>query len=229
MTAIQVQSPRGRDVILHYREDTSDLATIGSTFRLWGKLEDEYGLADLPALTGTAIDIGAHVGTVAFALLADHPDLRVIAVEPLRDNVEVMQRSAAENGWEDRIDIRHAAIAKGKTAKVAYGFGGNDYLKNHRYIGGMAYGLQGDHQTETVPALRLSDLIGDGSPFLKVDCEGCEFDLLADKSVAKVERIVGEGHPADWLKRIHKLLDKTHEVTVIDDRGGPGTFRAVAR
>lgn len=229
MTTIQVQSPGGADVTLHYREGTSDLSTIGSTFRLWGKLEDEYGLASLPPMTGTAIDIGAHVGTVSFALLADHPDLRVIAVEPLSDNIEVIRRSAAENGWTDRIDVRHAAIAKGETADIAYDFAGDDYLHNHRFIGGMAAGTVVEHKTETVPALRLADLIGDGSPFLKVDCEGCEFDLLADKSVARVERIVGEGHPKDWLKRIHKLLDKTHVVEVIDDRGGPGTFRAVVR
>lgn len=229
MSSIDVHSPRGNPVIIHHREGTSDLATIGSTFRLWGKMDDEYGLADLPPMSGTAIDVGAHVGSVAFALLADHPDLRVIAVEPLAENCEMLRLTAAENGWTDRIDIRHAAIAKGKSASVAYDFRGDDYLQNHRYIGGMEAGVKVPHATETVPALRLRDLVGDDSPFLKVDCEGCEFTLLDDPAIAKVERIVGEGHPKDWLARIHKLLDATHDVEVIDDRGGPGTFRAVRR
>lgn len=229
MSTIEVRSPGGHPATLHYREDTSDLATIGSTWELWGKLEDEYGLGALPRLTGTAIDIGAHVGSVTFALLADHPDLSVIAVEPLADNAEVMRRTASENGWTDRLRIIEGGIARGKTTDIAYDFDGNENLRNHRFIGGMTLGTESKHSTVTVPAIRLRNLIDGSCPFLKVDCEGCEWALLADKAIAKVERIVGEGHPADWLERVHKALDRTHVVEVIDDRGGPGTFRATIR
>lgn len=229
MESIELRSPKGRPVRLYYREDSSDLSTLGSTWELWDKLEDEYGLGSLPEMSGTAIDIGAHIGSVTFALLADHPNLRVTAVEPLASNCEVIEATAALNGWTDRLNLVHGAIAPGETADVAYGFRGDENLRNHRYIGGMTLGVHADHDTETVPAVTLSSIIGDGAPFLKVDCEGCEFDLLADKSIRKVDRIVGEGHPKDWLKRVHKLLDKTHEVTVLSDFGGPGTFTAVKR
>jgi FkbM family methyltransferase len=229
MPTIELRSPRGNPATLYYREDTSDLSTLGSTWELWGKLEDEYGLGALPDLTGTAIDIGAHIGSVAFALLADHPGLRVTAVEPLAGNCAVMEDTAVENGWTDRLDIIHGAIAPGKTADVAWDFRGDENLRNHRYIGGVTFGVAADHDTETVPSVTLSSIIGDGAPFLKVDCEGCEWDLLSDKAIRKVERIVGEGHPADWLKRVHAALDKTHEVTVLTDFGGPGTFQAVRR
>jgi FkbM family methyltransferase len=230
MLSIEVWSPKGNPAILYHREDTSDLSTIGSTWNLWGTLRDEYELQWLPPLTGTAIDIGAHVGSVAFALLADHPDLRVVAVEPLADNCAVMATTSEANGWTDRLEIIHGGIGKGKTVEIAYDFAGDDYLRNHRYIGGMALGTTTEHQTETVTALRLRDLVPEaGSPFLKVDCEGCEWALLADPAVAKVERIVGEGHPRDWLKRVHKALDATHDINVIDDREGPGTFSAIRR
>ena len=229
MNTIEVRSPKGNRITLCHREGTSDLSTIGSTWELWGKLEDEYGLGSLPTLTGTAIDIGAHIGSVTFALLADHPDLHVTAVEPLTDNCRVMAASADLNGWTDRLTIIHGAIAPGETADVGYNFRGSDNLVNHRYIGGMTLGVDSEHDIETVPAVTLSSLIGDGSPFLKVDCEGCEFDLLGDKAIGKVDRIVGEGHPKDWLIRVRKLLRKTHVVTVISDFGGPGTFSAVHR
>lgn len=229
MNAITVRSPGGNDATLYHREGTSDLATIGSTWRLWGKLEDEYQLGSLPALTGTAIDVGAHVGSVAFALLADHPGLRVIAVEPLKDNVAVMVATAEANGWTDRLTIHTAGIGKGDFLDIAYDFEGDAYLQNHRFIGGMALGTTVPHRTAHVPALSLSDIIEDPCPFLKTDSEGAEFDLLADPAIARVERIVGEGHPKDWLRRIHKLLDRTHVVSVIEDRGGPGTFSAVRR
>lgn len=229
MTTITVQSPRGNDVIVHYREDTSDLSTIGSSFRLWGTLVDEYQLGSLPPISGQAIDIGAHIGTVTLALLADHPDLRVTAVEPLPDNLDVLRASLAENGWTNRATVIKGAIAKGQKARVSYDFDGADYLRNHRFIGNMTLGSDAEHSTVSVPAVRLSSLVEETCPFLKVDCEGCEWDLLADSAVARVERIVGEGHPSDWLERVHRLLDATHDITVITDAGGPGTFRAVRR
>jgi FkbM family methyltransferase len=166
---------------------------------------------------------------VTLALLADHPDLQVIAVEPLADNLATLRLSLADNGWTHRAKLVKGAIAKGKSARIAYDFDGPDYLRNHRYIGGMLLGKQGDHSTVTVPAVRLADLIEDTCPFLKVDCEGCEWDLLADPAIGRVERIVGEGHPSDWLARVHKALDATHDVSVISDEGGPGTFRAALR
>lgn len=229
MSTQEVLSPGGRLVTLHYREDTSDLSTIGATFRLWGNLVDEYELAGLPPLTGTAIDIGAHIGTVTLALLADHPDLRVIAVEPLPDNIDVIRASLATNGWSDRCTVIKGAIAKGAKARVSYDFDGEGYLRNHRFIGNLSLGSDADHSTVSVPAVRLSSIIEDPCPLLKVDCEGCEWDLLADPAIARVERIVGEGHPSDWLARVHKALDATHDVRVISDAGGPGTFWAIRR
>ena len=225
---IDVLTPRGNPATLFYREDTSDLSTIGSTWNLWGQLDDEYGLGTLPDLTGVAVDIGAHVGSVALALLADHPDLEVIAVEPLRENVELIAASARHNGWMDRLTLVSGGIADGPTTDIDYDFAGEDYIRNHRFIGGMAAGSEVPHKTVTVPGVSLSGLLGDREcELLKVDCEGCEWALLADPAIARVRRIVGEGHPADWLPRVHAALDATHTVHVIDDRGGPGTFRAI--
>jgi len=229
MTTIVVQSPGGRDVTVHCRDDTSDLSTVGSTFRLWGNLVDEYQLGSLPPLSGTAIDIGAHIGTITLALLADHPDLRVVAVEPLADNVALIRQNLAANDWTDRATVIKGAIAKGSKARIAYDFDGPDYLRNHRFIGGLTLGKGADHSTVTVPAVRLGDLFEGRCAFLKVDCEGCEWDLLADPAIARVERITGEGHPSDWLARVHRALDATHDVEVPSDEGGPGTFRAVLR
>lgn len=231
MTVIEVYSPKGNLCSLTFRNGTSDLSTIGSTWMLWGKTDDEYGLRDLPPLSGYAIDIGAHIGSVALALLADHPDLRVIAVEPLSENVEVMQASAEANGWTDRLTIHTKAIGKGKTADISWNFDGPEYLTNHRFIGGLSLGSTVAHETRSVPTTNLTALTKGIAEvdFLKTDCEGCEFDLLADKAVAKVKVIVGEGHPADWLDRVHEALDDTHEVEVISDQGGPGLFRAVRR
>lgn len=230
---IGVYSPRGTFTVLHYREGTSDLSTIGSTFRLWGKLEDEYRLKGLYLGEGDVlVDIGAHIGTVAIAVLVDNPDARAIAVEPLAENVEVIAKSAESAGVASRLTVLHAAIGEGKTADIAYGFDADEYLRNHRFIGGMTQGRESALHHSIVPTVSLRSLIkraGGKIAAIKMDCEGCEWTVLEDPLIAKVPVIVGEGHAADWLARTHACLDATHDIEVIDDRGGPGTFLAVAR
>ena len=56
------RTPRGRSVSLSYREDTNDYNALRSCLD-----EDEYRLAEL-TLTGTALDVGAHIGGVTVAL-----------------------------------------------------------------------------------------------------------------------------------------------------------------
>ena len=225
---IELHSPRGKPAIINYREDTSDLSVIGGTWRIWDVIADEYGLGSLPDLTGVAVDIGAHVGSVALALLADHPTLHVIAVDPLAENLAVIAATAEGNGWTDRLTLVCAAIAKGRSATVNYGYDGSDYLRDNRFIGGISASTDAT-QTVIVPTTTLSKLVPGPIAFLKTDCEGCEWDLLADRAIKRTQRIVGEGHDGGWLDKVHALLDATHDVTVLDDRGGPGTFAAVLR
>lgn len=224
----QVTSPNGNDHRLHYREGTSDLSVIGGTWRLWGTSSGEYHLADLPELHGTAVDIGAHIGAVSLALLADHPGLHVIAVEPLAENCEVMRLSADENGWSDRLTIVCGGIAKGKTTKIPWNFQGPEYIVNNRYIGGLGEGTLGAHEIVTVPAVSLTALIPDGAAYLKIDCEGCEWIALRDRAIAKVDRIAGEYHGFPGPDGLHKYLDKTHDL-VIETNGATGLFWATRR
>lgn len=225
---IEVLSPKGNPATLHYRDQTSDLSVIGASWRLWGKLEDEYHLADLPELHGTAIDVGAHVGAVATALLADHPALHVVAIEPLAENCEVIAASAAENGWTDRLTIVSAGIAKGKTARIPWNFSGEDYIVTNRYIGGLGDGALGIHDVAKVLGTSISAHITDTCAFLKMDCEGCEWIVLRDPAIAKVERIAGEYHGDPGPDGLHKALDKTHDL-VIETNGATGLFWASLR
>lgn len=236
--AIGVYSPRGTFTVLHYRESTSDLSTIGSTFRLWGKLDDEYGLADLFLGAGdTFVDIGAHVGTVAIAALVDNPEAQAIAVEPLAENVDIIARSAESAGVASRLRILHAAIAPGQKTDIGYDFDGDDYLHNHRFIGGMMSGQSTARQHATVPTVTVAALVkmaGGHIAAMKFDCEGCEWHALKSPAMRHVGLIVGEWH--DWaidyqdsVARLSTLLAKTHDVSVVNDMVGTGIFRAVPR
>lgn len=211
----EVQSPRGVSVEMHARDDTSDLATIGSTWRLWGTLHDEYGLADIHS-DGVMLDVGAHIGSVCIAFLVDNPEARAIAVEPLPENIEMIVTNAESAGVTDRLSIVHGALG---TDSVQYGPDVHRYISN---IGGA------DGERITVPNWTLSELVNEPIDVLKVDCEGGEWDAFADPAISRCRLIVGEYHgkPKAALRR---ALTKTHAVTILTESGSTGTFKAVRR
>lgn len=230
------RTPRGTSVQMEVRPDTNDHNTLNSCLT-----EDEYGLRDLH-LTGHALDIGAYTGGVTVALLVDNPELRVVAVEPVPDNVVLLLKNLALNELGDRVVVLQAAAgAKGqKTEGVAWNWrqpGGplDETMQHHRFVGGSTLALDNpdiahdEVQTASWSVTSLLKLAGTAEfAFAKVDCEGCEAKFLTDPAVARIARITGEWHP--WYldeEGVHRLLDATHEVTTWGT--GPGGFTAMAR
>jgi FkbM family methyltransferase len=211
---IDVHTPRGRTVRLHYRKDTSDLATIGSTFRLWGTLHDEYDLASIQSY-GLLVDVGAHIGSVCVAYLVDNKSAHAVAVEPLPENIDMIRKNAESAGVAERLTIIEGAFG---TSAISYG------SDDHRYIGNG----RGGTEVVTVPEASLSAIVEKHGPVtvLKTDCEGGEWALLADPAIADVPLIVGEYHMFG-PKALHALLDATHDVTAGTEP--TGNFRAVRR
>ena len=183
------RTPRGRSVTLNYREDTSDWNTLASCLN-----EDEYRLADLQ-LAGIAADIGAHIGGVTVALAIDNPELRIIAVEAVPPNAQLLAANVERAGIADRVTVVQAAAGKGKTATIRWAFEGNESADHHAFIGNSL--LPGDtkHLTEEVSVVTLAGLVKSYGPigFVKIDCEACEYDTLV-KIPACIERIRGEEH-----------------------------------
>lgn len=208
LSSTAVQSPRGVEVTLWHRDDTSDLATIGSTFRLWGDLHDEYGLANIYS-SGHLIDIGAHIGSVCIAFLLDNREARATAIEPLPENIEVLRHNASAAGVQDRLTIVEGAIG---TTTVNYG------LDVHRFIGNIA----GSAEARKVKRVKLADYLP--ADIVKLDCEGCEYGAL--KALKGVRIVLGEYH-FQGPEAITAALEKTHEVMI--DATPTGNFRAVAR
>ena len=180
MTIEQFTTPSGGTVRMHTRPGTNDHNVCYSVIT-----EDEYQLDRVKPLTGTALDVGAHIGAATVALLEMNPDLRVIAIEPIPENVELLRENVAPYG--DRATIIEAAA--GKSGKIRWN--GPDEV--HRFIGNQ-HGTGGESLTaETVT---LSQLVKEYGPisFLKIDCEGCEDSFLDDPAIDQVERIAAEYH-----------------------------------
>ena len=169
---------------------------------------------------------------MTFSLLADNPDLRVVAVEPIEENCDLIRETARLNGWSDRVDVLCAAVGPGETADIAFDYIGDDFVHHNRFIGGMAWMAPEGHQTVTVPAVNVSGLLDTYGPIALIvtDCEGGEWELFRDPAIGQVPHIIGEWHWAS-PEKLRKALGPTHELTIeeVDPGSEIGCFWAVAK
>lgn len=217
---IAFASPDGHRVLVACRPDTTDAMTAEACLPA-----DEYGLRGR-AFSGVALDVGAHIGAVTLALLADHPDLTVVAVEPLPENLALLRQNLALNGFADRAVVLEGAVG---AERIFYGRSDSPFAHQHRYIGNADW--QDEAQSVEAQVYSLADLRSFGAVALcKIDCEGGEWGFLDSPAVGDVAEFVGEFHTrgANGAQRLHELLDATHEVRVdLSQHSGP--FRAVRR
>lgn len=222
MTLEHFRTPGGASAWLHIRPDTNDHNTAFSALN-----EDEYRL---PRISGTAWDIGAHIGSVTIALALDNPELHVIAVEPVPDNLLVASRNFMSAGIRKRVTLIAGAVGKGDVT-VAHGFRGNEVAEHHAYIGNSDLAVGTDHETVTYPGLTVRQLLDwHGIPALvKIDTEGAEWDFLDTPDTANLPLILGEWHPIGGTIGEFIALLPHHDVTFTGPQVGPGGFRAVLR
>ena len=232
-------TPRGNTATMFYRQDTNDWNTIFASMT-----EDEYGLRSLPPLSGFAVDIGAHIGSVGIGLAIDNPGLKVICVEPVPDNISILRANIAINNVEDRMTLIDAAAGgpDDKETVVDWGYVGEPHLEHHAFIGNTAlvyeFGSNPtfEHREQVAECFSLSRLMRLGGierlALLKIDCEGCEWRVLTDSAVDCIDVILGEWHNVPLRGQrgnrdsVLSLLPN-HNVVFSGPVHGPGGFFAV--
>jgi FkbM family methyltransferase len=188
----QYTLPSGGTVEMTVRTGTNDHNVCYSIIT-----EDEYQLDRVKPLSGVAVDVGAHIGAATVALLATNPDLRVVAIEPVPENIELLKANTEPYG--DRVTIIEGAAGKGRQ-KVRYNFVDpdpkDDNASVHRFIANQNMPPGVEYTEITVPGVTLSDLVAEHGPiaFIKIDCEGCEDGFLNDPAIDQVGLVHGEYH-----------------------------------
>lgn len=225
------------------RDGTSDVSAVAACFA-----EDEYDIRGRK-LTGWAIDVGAHIGTVAILMARQFPDLRVLAVEAVPENSDLLERNVARFGYGERITSIRAWAARPNelTGTCHYGYRHRDaesdsYIAQHRFIGNTWIDMGEPEFSVEMPAVSLDSLLEtygiDEVSLLKIDCEGCEWAFLDTPVVAKVQTITGEfhggypGHPnhhVDPMGEIAAMLAATHTVKILTSDPSVGLFEAARR
>jgi len=144
------------------------------------------------------VDIGAHKGYFTmFAALNTAADSKIICVEPVNSNFKILEKNVERNenkngnesgNWNKNITLVKAAVAA---------FDGQLEIQlshdtNHSIIGDNP--LSGkSNSTEKVKAITLDSLLKNYGlidvDFLKMDCEGAEYDILFNASFETLKRI----------------------------------------
>lgn len=224
MTQGAFRTPKGNAAQMDVRDGTSDHNTLFSCLT-----EDEYGLKELDLGEGVALDIGAHAGGVSVGLAVDNPRAKVIAVEALGANVGALRANVEANGVSDRVTVVHAIAGKTKgKGTVRWNFDQGESGQHHRFIAN-AHRMEGG-ETEEADVVTLAQLVkmaGGSVAFAKVDCEGCEYDVLNSPAVKDVAEFRGEFHAG--FDNLAHLLEPTHVVTMTSGTEAFGGFRAVRR
>jgi len=119
------------------------------------------------------INVGANVGYYCcFALQAG---CRVVAIEPVPNNLQYLYRNLLLNGWSEQAEVQ--PVAAGERRGLVDIFGGGTAAS---LLAGWA-GIPG-HYRQTVPLARLDDLVGgrfDAQQcFILIDVEGAELGVL---------------------------------------------------
>lgn len=123
----------------------------------------------------TVLDLGANIGffTMIMASLVG-PLGRVYAFEPLDRNARLLQRSIAENGFQDRVTLERAAVGQvSGSAKLVF----QEYTLNsggsYLFEGGTE--IPDGHGIQDVEMVALDDYdLRHPVGFIKMDIEGAE-------------------------------------------------------
>lgn len=146
--------------------------------------EYDHGL-NLPA-NPKVIDIGAHVGVVSM-YLAKKYGAEVWAYEPLPENYRRLVLNIERNGLQDKVHPFNLAVTgDGRDVNITANMtnsGGNSI-----YDGGEVAA----HSTTFAEILKQTGAVD----LLKIDCEGAEFEILADAEILRgnVGMVRGEVH-----------------------------------
>ena len=140
------------------------------------------------------IDAGANIGTVSIYFIGNMPSARIVAIEPDRENFDLLSRNVEGLG----VETMNAALssATGRARVVDPGRGQWAYRTEPI--------AETDAADDTVPRVTVNDIFAAQAatsfPFLvKIDIEGGEQDLFsgATEWVARSPLIIVELH--DWM------------------------------
>lgn len=143
------------------------------------------------------VDIGAHIGLFSVLAATQAKHGRVYAFEPAPDNFEMLQRNIRLNKISNVIPANQAVSGKS---------GMRDFIlyKGSTAAHSFIFGETKERDIIQVQTVSLDELVRKNKietiDFLKMDCEGAEYDILfnaSPRTLAMIKKIGMEYHEDD--------------------------------
>lgn len=142
------------------------------------------------------VDIGAHIGFFSIYAAEKARRGKVYAFEPVPENVRLLEENVKHNNLRNVIPIQKAV--SGKSEK-------RDFIISEGSVGGHSFayeeGIQKNSvQVESVALDEWMERENIRIDFLKMDCEGAEYEILFNMKkeyLKKIQRISMEYHDID--------------------------------
>lgn len=182
-------------------------------------LEDVYRI--LPVEGRAVIDIGANIGdsSIYFALRGAS---KIVGVEPIPDNYEMAVKNIKSNNFSDKVSL----VLAGCSART----GSIEVSEGHE-AGIASHTINYDKAGTKIPTVTLETIlkeydISDGETVLKMDCEGCEYDIIlttSDSLLRQFRYLLIEYHEGykDLKDRLEKSNFEVRPINLSGEVGGP--------
>ncbi len=166
------------------------------TVQLWNHFNDIWldhvytsGDFEIPA-NGTVVDIGANIGL--FSMLSAQRAAKVLSFEPFGPCFEWLSKNVQVNGLSNIVRPLNVAVAGTRGTRTFHVQ--PEYTSNSFYSGDGG-------QAVTVDCTTLDAIVGEDCAgrcdFLKMDCEGAEYEILLgcqDQTLRQIAAISMEVH-----------------------------------
>ena len=157
-------------------------------------LDRQYESASTKLMDGwRVVDIGAAMGDYSVWAARQVPNGSVVAVEPFPDSVELLHRNLSENHVEN-VRVIEKAVS-GSSGNAELNLVGKSLVQHSTSLSGN------NRATTQVSSITLAELLHESQietcDYLKMDCEGGEYDILFNSSTEtlfKIKRICMEVH-----------------------------------
>ncbi|MCU1259420.1 MAG: methyltransferase FkbM family [Bryobacterales bacterium] len=138
------------------------------------------------------LDLGGNIGLAALYFARTYPDAHICTVEPIPENVAVLERNVELNHAPVHV-VRAAAGAQ--DGKIRFEL--SEDPRAHSSVGSKGLANPKTFEANVLSVPSLMQLIGwEECDLLKIDIEGGEVEVLGGHPpwLKKVRNIIGEGH-----------------------------------